>query len=99
MTTKATSIDWAGVLARTEQMIALLRDRYVAKGWKLDGDAAVKTLQYFESQAAGQCENDVEQRQAFDFIYSHGQSLDWIICGDPAGMICTLASRSPRAAG
>jgi hypothetical protein len=31
------------------------------------------------------------------FISEHGQSLDWILVGNPNSMICILASNSPRA--
>jgi hypothetical protein len=33
-----------------------------------------------------------------DFFHSHGQSLDWVFCGDIGGMICGLAKHSERAA-
>jgi hypothetical protein len=32
-----------------------------------------------------------------DFFHSHGQSLDWVFCGDIRGMICGIAKHSERA--
>jgi hypothetical protein len=30
-------------------------------------------------------------------LYCNGQSLDWVICGDPRGMICNAAAQSAGA--
>jgi hypothetical protein len=48
---------------------------------------------------AGAPEDDQEWEAACAFFYDHGQSLDWIVMGDPGGMICRGAARSARAAG
>jgi hypothetical protein len=37
-------------------------------------------------------------RKTWAFLYSHGQSLDWINSGDPTGLICSAAAKSARAA-
>jgi hypothetical protein len=34
---------------------------------------------------------------ALAFFFDHGQSLDWILVGNPGGMICGAAARSARA--
>jgi hypothetical protein len=48
--------------------------------------------------AAGAPENDEEYESVCAFWYDHGQSLDWLINGDPGGLICPAAARSARAA-
>jgi hypothetical protein len=48
--------------------------------------------------AAGAPEDDQEWEAACAFFYDYGQSLDWIVMGNPGGMICGAAARSPRAA-
>ena len=40
------------MLARAEQTIDVLRTRYVCEGWKLDEEAASRTLRYFQRRAA-----------------------------------------------
>jgi hypothetical protein len=87
------------MLRRAEHCVECLRTRYVCDGWKMDEEAAERTLQYFRSQAEGQPENDEEWQAAVDFIGSHGQSLDWILRGEPGVMICGAASQSDRANG
>jgi hypothetical protein len=87
------------MLRRAEHCVECLRTRYVCDGWKMDEEAAERMLQYFRSQAEGQPENDEEWQAAVAFIGSHGQSLDWILRGEPEVMICGVASRSDRASG
>ena len=71
----------------------LLRTRFICDGWKIDEEAAERTLRYFRSQAAGQPDNEEEWQAAIDFIGSHGQSFDWILAGNPGGMICCVKIR------
>jgi hypothetical protein len=95
----AGSLDKASaILARAEQAIDLLRTRYIGAGWKLDEQAAQRALQYFRRMAAGGPENDEEYESVCAFWFDHGQSLDWLINGDPGGLICPAAARSARAA-
>jgi hypothetical protein len=90
-------VDYSAMLTRAEHCVECLRTRYVCDGWKMDEEAAKRMLQYFRSQAEGQPENDEEWRAAVDFIGSHGQSLDWILRGEPGVMICREAASSDRA--
>jgi hypothetical protein len=48
--------------------------------------------------AAGAPENDEEWEPVIAFWRDHGQSFDWLINGDPGGLICLAAARSARAA-
>jgi hypothetical protein len=88
------AIDHHAILARVEQIFDLLRTCHVCDGWKLDEEGAERTLRYFRRMAKGGRENTCEMRYAFEFLYRNGQSLDWVICGDPGGMICGAAANA-----
>src|SRR5262249_21076443 len=53
---------------------------------------------YFRRLAAGEADDDDGYQQACTFLGQHGQSLDWVFDGNPGGMICGAAARSPRRA-
>lgn len=94
--------DPKAALARLEQVIDILRTRHVRDGWHdgggLDEAAAARALAYFRAGCPEETDQDfVERDAATDFIFSHGQSLDWIIDGDPVGLICRAAKHSARA--
>jgi hypothetical protein len=88
----ATGDDVHSALARIEYVIHVLRNC----GWKIDEEGAEHALKYFRHTAArgrwSDEDREAEQIAAFDFLFRHGQSLDWIIMGDPAGMIAHGAS-------
>jgi hypothetical protein len=86
------------MLARAEQIIDLLRTRYVRQDWKLDEEAAERMLQYFRHCAAGVSVHGREWMAVVTFCGEHGQSLDWIVMGNPGGMICGGAAHSARTA-
>lgn len=86
-----------GALERMEFIVNTLRTRYVCQGFKLDEEAADRALRYFRSFAAGEPEVESEWYAALDFLSLHGQSTDWVILGDPSGMICRNAARSEHA--
>jgi hypothetical protein len=96
-------IDHKAILARAEQIVDLLRTCYVREGWKIDEAAADRALAYFRRHVEGppfenEDQDTIEFHEgAVEFVGSHGQSLDWVLCGDPGSMICRLASRSKRA--
>lgn len=101
-TLSAATIDYAAALARLEHIIETLRGAYVSKNFKLDEGAAARALNHFRAAAAGKTDGDdpewqAEETAALEFIYDHGQSLDWIIGGDMRVMICKAASHSDRA--
>lgn len=100
--TKPDRTDHKAILARVEQIVDLLRTRYVRKGWKMDEDGAACTLAYFRRHVEGppfenEDQDTTEFTKAGTFVGSHGQSLDWILYGDPSSMICRLAKHSERA--
>jgi hypothetical protein len=84
-------------LARAKQIVDLLSTCSVREGWKIDEAAAKRALEYCRLHAKdGSDPNDL-RKAAIDFFYSHGQSLDWVFCGDIGGMLCGLAKHSRRA--
>lgn len=111
-TTKAaptlSTLDHQAILARAEQVIDVLRNCVVCHGWHdhrkgLDEEAAERTLEYLRRCAACAPQDDDEKDAeewavASEFFIDHGQSLDWIVRGDPGGMICGGAANSARAA-
>jgi hypothetical protein len=54
-----------------------------------------RTLQAFmgHRSIASELDFDPEQRFVWDWVKDHGQSLDWILSGDPGGMIARGAAR------
>src|SRR5258707_9607840 len=96
------AIDHRAILARVEEVVDLLRTRYVREGWKIDEERAECALAYFRRHVEGppfkdEDEDTIEYHHAIKFLGSHGQSLDWIHDGNPGGMICGLASHSRQA--
>ncbi|MET4601091.1 hypothetical protein ABIB90_000542 [Bradyrhizobium sp. JR4.1] len=96
-------IDHQGNLARVEQIVDVLRTRYICEGWQMDEAGAARALIYFRRHVEGppfenEDEDTAAYHQALEFFRSHGQNLDWIHDGNPVGMICGLAKESPRAA-
>jgi hypothetical protein len=68
-------------LKRIEYVVSILREGYVAEGFRLDEDAAARVVAYFRRPS--ELDFDPEQRFALDWVRDHGQSLDWILSGDP----------------
>lgn len=87
------------ILARARFVIETLRTRYVCEGFQIDEEGAARALTYLEGLAAGVPESDDDDflEDVVKFFSDHGQSIDWVICGDPAVMICREASFSRRA--
>jgi hypothetical protein len=67
----------------------------------LDEPAAERMLQYFRALANGvpddAPDDDPEWEAVLAFLFNHGQSIDWVMLGNPGGMICAMAERSARA--
>ena len=78
-------------LARAEEIVSLLRTSYVRDGWQIDEAFAERMLAFFRKYAEDGSEPDDERKVAFDFLHGYGQSLDWVLWGDPRVMICKLA--------
>jgi hypothetical protein len=96
------AIDHRAILARVEQIVDLLRTRFVCEGWRMDEHGAARALDYFRRHVDGPAFTDEDEdttayHQALEFFRSHGQNLDWIHDGNVGGMICGLAGHSTRA--
>jgi len=90
----------AADLRRVREIIDVLRTQHVRKGWKIDEAAAAAALAWFEGRVNGRVRDEEmtnEGIKALWFLHRHGQSLDWVFAGDPAGMICNGAARSEQA--
>jgi hypothetical protein len=86
-------------LARMEQQVETLRTCVVCDGWPgVDETAAARAVQFFRNCAAGGEDDPDEFSAVVDFVNTHGGSLDWLMFGDPRGLICGCAASSPRAA-
>jgi hypothetical protein len=93
------TIDRAGMVARAEQMVDFLGSRYIREGWQESFDrqraaAFLESVRRFDPSAED-CEHFETMR---DWMHDHGQSFDWVLDGDPSGMIGTGAKASPRVA-
>jgi hypothetical protein len=87
-----------------QQIIAALEDCFVTEGWHESWKSgpmpklAADVLVYLRARADGARENATQEAKVIDFVGQCGQSLDWIFCGDPRGLICEAAGHSPQAA-
>jgi hypothetical protein len=83
-----------GALERIEFIVRTLRESFVREGWKLNEPDAARVIRYFRWAAEGRPEPDPdpEAQFAWKWINAHGQSIDWIVSGDPRKMICAGAA-------
>jgi predicted nucleic acid-binding protein len=94
---QAAADNQAAIVSRAEQVVELLRSKYVADGWQLNEQRAADFL---DALRRLDFENDdsLEMKSVLDWVHDHGQSLDWIFQGDVAAMICAGAAHSVSAA-
>jgi hypothetical protein len=85
--------DAHAALRRAVEIIRLLGERHIRDGWVLDRARA--TL-FIESMCKldPTDDNSNEMSTILDWVSDHGQSLDWIFCGDPSVMICAGVARA-----
>jgi hypothetical protein len=96
----ADAIDRAGMVARAEQIVDLLSNRYIRKGWNEAFDHQ-RAAQFVESvrrfdPSDGECEHFTSMLK---WMSDHGQSLDWLATGDADSFITGAAAASPDKAG
>jgi hypothetical protein len=77
-------------LERIEYIVDILRAAYVSDGFRLDEQGAARVLRYFRQRAEAQPEPefDPERKFVWQWVNDYGQSLDWILRGDPRSLIC-----------
>jgi hypothetical protein len=85
--------DRAAILARAEQVVELLRSRHICEGWRLDEVRAADFLESVGRLDFTDGDSD-EMTKIVGWAADHGQSVDWIVRGDVAGMICSGAANS-----
>ena len=76
----AAASDRAAILARAEQVVELLRSRYICEGWHLDEVRAVDFLESVRRLDFTGADNE-EMTTIVGWAADHGQSVDWIIRG------------------
>lgn len=99
MNALARYIDWQAIHDRLVLVATELSQRHVCTDFPhatVLADAA-PVLAYAKARAAGAADGDAEgathgERLVLAFAAKYGQSLDWIIDGDLAGMICRAAA-------
>lgn len=86
-------------IARAKHMVEILRDRVVCDGWHehFDRERAAEFLDAVRREDYS-ADNDSAQATVTAWVNDHGQSFDWLYCGDPAGLLCNAAEQSPIAA-
>jgi hypothetical protein len=87
---EADEFDKAAIIARAEDIVETLRGGFVREGWSLDETKATAFL-----DSVRQLDTDAEHAALGtirDWTREHGQSLDWLIEGDPTVMICRAAA-------
>jgi hypothetical protein len=86
-------------LARMEVAIKVLSSRKVSPGWKFDQKSADRALAYLRHRAAkgwrwrAAIDRKGEQEIA-TFCEQHDVSLDWLLRGDMAPLLCAVAKGS-----
>ena len=87
-------IDRKAILARAEHIVEVLSTRAIREVWSFDQARAARFLECLRTFDM----NDGDSREfaeILQWIWDHGQCLDWIFRGDLGSMIATLASNSP----
>jgi hypothetical protein len=74
------------MVARAKQIVELLSTCLVREGWKLDAERAAQFLESVRDFDGndGDCRKFTMVR---DWLYDHGQSLDWLHNGDVSSLI------------
>jgi hypothetical protein len=87
-------------LERAQQIVEALRNYFLSTASSLDDDAAERMLSYFRRRnVLDDHGSEDEDGEAFhsdvvSFFERYNQSLDWVIFGDPRGLICANAARA-----
>jgi hypothetical protein len=93
---KAVGLDWPAIVPRAEAVVDKLQNYYGAEWSIADQDAAAAMLKYCRDRGAGLPDDETAWKGTLEFFWDYGQSLDWVVYGDPVSMIATMAARSPR---
>jgi hypothetical protein len=83
----------SAIVVRAEQIVDLLRTRRICEGWKLDKVRADQFLQNVRRLDLKAGDTDLEG-EIIAWAHDHGQSLDWLLAGDPISLVCEGAAHS-----
>jgi hypothetical protein len=93
---KAAGLDWPAIVLRAEAIADRLQ-KYYGQDWTdADQEAAAAMLRYCRDREAGLPDDETAWKATLEFFWDYGQSLDYVVYGDPASMIAKSAARSPR---
>jgi hypothetical protein len=93
---KAEGLDWLAIVRRAEEVTDRLQKYYGPDWTSGDQEAAAGVLAYCRGRGAGLPDDETAWKATLSFFWDYGQSLDYVIYGDPASMIAKSAARSPR---
>lgn len=84
------------ILRRYKQITAALAECFVMAGWQeaYRQEDADRFLRYLERRAKGGGRHGKTDNELSDFLYLHGQSIDYLYSGDPRGLFCHAAADS-----
>jgi len=83
-------------LRRFKLIAKALSERVVCAGWQdtYRREEADRFLRYLERRARGSGYHGKTENELYDFLYVHGQSIDYLFSGDPTTMFSGLACGS-----
>jgi hypothetical protein len=93
---KAGGLDWPAIILRAAEVADRLQKYYGPDWTSGDQEAAAGVLMYCRDRGAGLPDDETAWKATLSFFWDYGQSLDYVIYGDPASMIAKSAARSPR---
>jgi hypothetical protein len=93
---KAAGLDWPAIVRRAAQVTDRLQKYYGPDWTSGDQEAAAGVLMYCRDREAGLPDDETAWKATLKFFWDYGQSLDYVIYGDPVSMIAKSAARSPR---
>lgn len=88
-TASKSKTDTYGAQHRAREIVRTLGERIVRDGWVFDRTRAARFLNNIRKLDP---DDGDAMEPIVEWVSDHGQSLDWIFCGNPSVMICRLAS-------
>jgi hypothetical protein len=87
-------------LERALQIVETLRNYFLSTTSSLDEEAAERMLSYFrrrnvlDDRDSEDEDGEVFHSDVVEFFERYNQSLDWVVFGDPRGLICSNVARA-----
>jgi hypothetical protein len=83
-------------LRRARQVVDALATTGVCDGWHFDAMRGARFIECVRRLDWSNGDTE-EQGEVLAWVKDHGQSLDWIFCGEPSVLICNAAAAAFRA--